>query len=310
MCRRFIFYRGALADPVNGKRLKGMQIMKNLAILLFIVVGLQVPVQGANPTFAEALKGAKNGDARSQYIVGTMYLFGHVTKQNVVEAARWIEASAKSGLPQALVALSQLYDVGKGVPMDRARALELRQQAARAGNATARGQIEEDRKMPGQAEFRRASVLYDLNLVAEAIPHAKLAMAAGSANAQYFMGRVNHFGMAGMPVNLAEAVRLYRLATEGGVADASRGLAYMYEFGLGVRVDRKMALVYYDRSAGRGNELAKRAAANLRSPDYDQPLNHRAGGNTPGSQCSNGYDFNYASGSCSPMYPGMQPYFP
>lgn len=272
--------------------------MKNLANLPFVVVVFQVPVEAANPTFAEALQGAKSGDARAQYILGTMYLSGQITKQNLVDAARWIEASAKLGLQQALVALAQLYDVWQGVSM------------ARAGNATARRQIEDDRKIPGQSEFRRASVLYDLNLVAEAIPHAKLAMAAGSANAQYLMGRVNHFGMAGTPVNLAEAVRLYRLATEGGVADASRGLAYMYEFGLGVRVDRKMALVYYDRSAARGNELARRAAANLRSPDYDQPLNHRAGGNTPGSRCSSGYDFNGASGSCTPMYPGMQPYFP
>ena len=39
---------------------------------------------------------------------------------------------------------------------------------------------------------------------------------------------------------------------------------------MGVNVDRKQALKYYDRAAARGSTIAKQAAANLRSPDYDQ----------------------------------------
>jgi len=68
--------------------------------------------------------------------------------------------------------------------------------------------------------------------------------------------------------------------------------------------------LYYDRAAARGSDLAKRAAANLRSPDYDQPANFKTGGNNAGSPCSGGYQYNNAQGSCTPMYPGMNPYNP
>jgi TPR repeat protein len=270
---------------------------------------LLVPCIAANPPFADALKAAKAGDKNSQYIVGMMYLFGQGTKQNIPEGARWIETSARAGVPQAQVALAALYDVGQGVPLDAARATQLRQQAAKAGNPTARGQLEEDVKLPGQRDFRRASALTDFKLYAAALPYAQRSAEAGSANGQLLLGRAHHFAL-GTPKNHAEALKWYLKSDAGKLADGSRAVAYMYEFGLGVAVDRKTALVYYDRAAARGSALAKRAAANLRSPDYDRPANFNGGGGSSGSPCSGGYNFNYAQGSCDPMYPGMNPYNP
>jgi TPR repeat protein len=238
-----------------------------------------------------------------------MYMFGQGTRQNLPEGARWLKGSANGGLPHAMVALAGLYDVGQGVPFDPAQALQLRQKAARLGNPTAQGQLDDDRRLRGQADFRRASILTDLQLYAEALPYARRAAAAGSANAEFLLGRACHFGL-GTPVSLPEAVRWYRTSSEAGLADASRGLAYMYEFGLGVRADRAMALKYYDKAAAGGSDLARRAAANLRSPDYDQPRNYSAGGGSTGGRCSGGYSFDYASGSCSPMVPGLSPYNP
>ena len=258
-----------------------------------------LPCAAQNPSLANALKAAKSGDIRAQYIAGTMYMLGDSTRQNIPEGARWLQRSAEGGLPQALVALANLYDVGQGVPLDTARAADLRQQAVRAGNATARGMIEDDRKMPGQADFRRANVLYDLKLYDATIPYAKRAAAAGSGNAQYLLGRANHWGL-GVPVNLPEAVRLYRAATDRGLEDAARHLAYMYEFGLGVPVNRKTALVYYDRSAAAGNKLARQAAANLRSPEYDAPVNYGSGASpipTTTHDCPSGSSWNGA-GRC------------
>lgn len=250
--------------------------MKLLCSLAIVSAFCTLPCCAENPSLPEALRAARSGDSRAQYIAGTMYMLGDGTKQNLTEAARWLQLSAQGGLPQAMVALGNLYDIGQGVPLDTARAAGLRQQAAHAGNATARGMIEDDRKMPGQADFRRASILYDLKLYDATIPYAKRAAAAGSANAQYLLGRANHWGL-GVPVNLPEAVRLYRAATDRGLEDAARHLAYMYEFGLGVPVNRKTALVYYDRSAAAGNKLARQAAANLRSPEYDAPVNYGSG---------------------------------
>ena len=283
--------------------------MRLLCSLAIASAFCTLPCFAETPSLADALRAAKSGDRRAQYIAGTMYMLGDGTKQNLAEAARWLHLSAQGGLPQAMVALGNLYDVGQGVPLDTARAADLRQQAARAGNATARGMIEDDRKMPGQADFRRANILYDLKRYDASIPYAKRAAAAGSANAQYLLGRANHWGL-GVPVNLPEAVRLYRSATDRGLDDAARHLAYMYEFGLGVPVNRKTALMYYDRSAAAGNKLARQAAANLRSPEYDAPVNYGMGASpvpTPIHNCPPGSSWNGA-GRCRDSSSGNTDY--
>jgi TPR repeat protein len=264
-------------------------------------LAMSVPGLAALPPLEEALVRARAGDAGAQYQVGTMVLMGKGARQDFTQGAKWIEASAKAGLPQALVALANLADVGLGVPLDPARALALRQQAARSGDPTARGQLEEDQRLPGQAEARRASILLDLKQVSPAIPHAQQAAAQGNPNGLFLMGWFNHGGN-GMPVNLAAARSFYRKAADKGHSEAARGYAYLHEFGQGGPVDRQTALHYYDQSAKAGNGLARRAAANLRSPDYDvRPLPSNGSGTQRWSQVpcmTPGAKINYAMGGC------------
>jgi TPR repeat protein len=75
-------------------------------------------------------------------------------------------------------------------------------------------------------------------------------------------------------------------------------MGYVHEFGYGVAVDRKQALKYYDRAAARGSSIAKQAAANLRSPDYDaRPASGSSGAG--GAQfCSSGYVYDFGMGYC------------
>lgn len=258
------------------------------------------PAFAANPSFAEALRGANAGDRGAQYIAGTMYLFGDGTRQNIVEGARWLERSARAGLPQASIALANLYDVGQGVPFDPEKAAQMRQQLAQAGNEFVRAQMNYDRTHPGQLDFRRASTLTDLQQYGAALPYAKRAAAAGNKNAQFLLGRAYHFGL-GTVVNLAEAARLYRAAAENGLADGAWGLGYMYEWGLGVPVDHAKALVYYDRAAAGGREKAARAAANLRSPDYYQRRPSSPGPDfMPAPDCGGGaYSHYNGAGRCT-----------
>ncbi len=250
--------------------------MRILTTMLAILSALYWSPALSNPSLRETLAAAKAGNAGAQYMVGMMYLFGQGTPRDMPRAVKWLEQSADAKLPQALVALAGLSDVGLGVPLDVARADKLRQEAALAGNPTARGQIENDRRMPGQRDFRRASLLTELHRYAEALPYAKKSADAGSANGQLLLGRAYHFGL-GVPVDKPAALALYQRSDTGGLADGSRAVAYMYEFGEGVGVDRKKALQYYDRAASRGSALARRAAANLRSPDYDQPARSQGG---------------------------------
>ena len=204
------------------------------AIAIIFLTCLVYAASATTPSFTESLRAARSGDPKAQYIAGMQYMLGDGTGQDLAEGSRWLERSAKAGVTQAMVALANLYDVGQGVPLDTVRAAQLREQAAQAGDSTARGMLADDKRLRGQADFRRANILYDLQRYALSIPYAKRAAEAGSANAQYLLGRANHFGL-GVPINLAEAVRLYRAAADGGLEDAARHLAYMYEFGLGVK---------------------------------------------------------------------------
>jgi TPR repeat protein len=242
-----------------------------------------------NPPFREVLAAANKGDPRAQYMAGMTYLLGQGTRQDIPAAARWLQQSAQAGFPQALVALAGLYDVGQGVPFDAERATKLRQQAARAGNSMARSQLDVDARIPGTRDYRRASILTDLKLYAAAIPYARKAATAGSPEGQELLARALQLGQ-GVGVDKAAALKLYEQAAAAGLVDAMRGLAFMYEFGDGVPVDRKKALAYYDQAAAQGSKIARQAAANLRSPDYDA-LPQRGGGDD-GSAAE---DFDYSN---------------
>ncbi len=270
-------------------------------MMCWLVMFLAVSAPGftANPTFSDALRSAEAGDSRSQYVVGMMYLFGDGTRADPTEGARWIESSARARMPQALVALAALHDIGHGVPLDVDRATRLRQQAADAGNPTARAQIEADRKIPGTHDFRRADALDDFKRYADALPYAKKSAEAGHPEGQELLGRAYMRGR-GTARNEALAVEWFRKSDAGGSAGGSRGMGYAYEFGKGVAVDRTQALKYYDRAAARGSAIAKQAAANLRSPDYDRRPAAGASGAGGVQFCNHPYVWDSAFGYCRP----------
>jgi TPR repeat protein len=254
--------------------------------------------QAADPSLAETVRRAKAGDSGAQYVAGMMYLFGQGTKADVPEAIRWLEMSAKAGMPQALVAMASLSDIGYGVPLDFARATQLRQQAAKIGNPTARAQLDADQRLPGARDFRRADALTDFKQYSAALPYARKSAEAGSPDGQELLGRALLFGY-GTAKNPAEAIQWFLMSDAGGAAAGSRAMGYVYEFGVGVPVDRKKALVYYDRAAARGSQIAKKVAANLRSPDYDRPPPRNTGGGGI-TFCTGGMVWDSGFGYCRP----------
>jgi uncharacterized protein len=284
--------------------------MKSRAVCwLITLLALCAPVFAANPPFGDALRRAKDGDAGSQYVAGMMYLFGQGTRPDAAEGARWIQSSARLGLPQALVALAALHDIGHGVPLDAGKATQLRQQAADAGNSTAKAQLEADRRLPGTRDFRRADALTDFKRYADALPYAKRSAEAGSPDGQELLARAYLLGR-GTARNYAAALELFKKADAAGTAAGARGLAYIYEFGVGVNVDRKLALKYYDRAAARGSVIAKQAAANLRSPDYDQPPPASGGGGGGTTFCTSGHVWDSGFGYCRPPNTSDPPLMP
>ena len=83
--------------------------------------------QSAAPEPIEALRArAKAGDAPAQLELGRRYAQGRDgVEKNPQEALRWVRQAAESGLPDAQVALGQMYERGVGVMLNVDRAVEL-----------------------------------------------------------------------------------------------------------------------------------------------------------------------------------------
>lgn len=90
---------------------------------------------------------ASNGDAISQFSIGTLYIDGKVVKQNPEVGAGWIRKSADANNAVAQYLMAQLFRKGLGVPQSNAEARSWATLAVENGNALANvtlGQLESD----------------------------------------------------------------------------------------------------------------------------------------------------------------------
>lgn len=209
-----------------------------------------------------------HGPAMSQ--LGMMHVMGMGVRQDFKQAADLFRRGAELGNKESMTNLAQLYETGQGVARDPARARQLREQAASRGEKVARDQLHEDARVPGSAEFRQATTLRSTRQYAESRQFARQAAAKGNVEGMVLAGRQALIGEGG-PKDYAAALRYSRQAAQAGDKDGMFQVGYLYEFGLGVQLDKPTALSWYDKAAARGNSIARQAAQNLRSPDYDPP---------------------------------------
>src|SRR3989304_2979186 len=87
------------------------------------------------------IKLAEQGDAKAQFILGTMYSAGKGVPQDDNEAVRWYHKAAGLGLAEAQFSLGLLYETGEGVAQDRAEAVRWYRMAAEGGNAKAQASL-------------------------------------------------------------------------------------------------------------------------------------------------------------------------
>jgi hypothetical protein len=79
--------------------------------------------------------------------------------------------------------------------------------------------------------------------------------ASGDAEAQYYVARIYANGMSGVAVDYTQAAHWYGLAAAQGYAAAEQELGYLYEQGLGVERDLKVALNLERKASGLGEDL-------------------------------------------------------
>lgn len=160
---------------------------------------------------------------QAEYALALLYETGRAVAWDEARAASLYEAS---GLPEALTNLGLMYAEGRGVDYDPARAAELWQEAADQGHSFAS---------------------FNLGLA--------------------------YYGGNGVPKNAVRALELIYDAGEGGLAEAQWAVCQFYERGVGVAVDYGVAAQWCARAAEQGHLQAIQAVQRLATatPPTDNP---------------------------------------
>ena len=87
--------------------------------------------------FNEIKAKAEEGDAEAQFQLGLLYDTGRGVRQNPAKAIRWYRAAADQGHAAAQNNLGLLYDYGRGISQDAAEAMRWYRSAADQGFAVA-----------------------------------------------------------------------------------------------------------------------------------------------------------------------------
>ena len=154
---------------------------------------------------------AEQGDAKSQEMIGFMYLQGQGVPRGDLLAVQWYRRAAEQGHAGAQNSLGVLYESGRGTPKDYATAAEWYRRAAELGYVDAKNNLGraymEGRGVP--ANYPEARRLFSE------------AAAEGWGQAMINLGRMHQLGR-GMKVDFKEASRWYIRAADAGLTDRAR----------------------------------------------------------------------------------------
>ncbi len=156
---------------------------------------------------------AEQGDAESQFRLGSMYYHGQGVSRNYHEALDWYSKAAAQGNIQAEYAIGQLYYHAYGVSQDYVEAVHWYRRAADHGYARAQASL-------GGVYYRGNGVPKDY---VEAVRWFRKAAEQGDARGQYDLGFMYEHGY-GVSQDRGEANRLFRQAAAQGNEAASRAI--------------------------------------------------------------------------------------
>ena len=211
--------------------------------------------------FSEFLPLANEGDFRSQYYVGYLYLNGLGVTQDIRQGVDYLKKSLEQNYDMAQSLMAFLYEEGHVIPQDKEKALELYKKAAEQNNASANlnlgvfyyngTNVEKNHKIaldyfkkvplnekPVAARYIGDIYLNNLELrdYASALNYYKYAASQGDLDSFFALGEIYRRGM-GVPKNVPGAMTYYRYAASKGYAPAQYMLGIIYVNGEGVSRD-------------------------------------------------------------------------
>lgn len=228
--------------------------------------------------FAELKPKAEAGDVPAMAELSRHYRIGRTTPFDAALERRWLERAAEAGHVEAQVTLAGFLFYGRGgTPVDARKAFEWYQRAADQGNGEARRQvITALRRGAGiTRDLARAKQLTEeLAAAGDAWAATQLALARiddlkgeaerGNPYAWGELGRRYDFGL-GANKDAAEALRCYENAVKGGHVDSVPSLARFLQSGTVVPRDEPRAEALLREAAATDVTFAQTSLAGLLS---------------------------------------------
>lgn len=239
--------------------------------------------------FQELLAAAELGHSDAFSNLGVLYEYGKGVARDAAKALEWYKKSAALGHTSGINNLANLLYRGAadaGIEPDRAEGMRLMRQVAELG-------------VPG-AMFNLGSWLGEDLENTESIVWLKRAAEKGSKEAMYNLGLCYENGRCGLPKSAVIAISWYLRAAEMGVPAGMYQMGLKYANGEGVAKNLAMAVSWLERAvkAGRADavddllRVKELIAANSRA----QPCG--ACGKPASNRCSGCFDQKYCSADC------------
>lgn len=212
-------------------------------ILLFeFLVAADATVPGYDLALSWLQSSAAQNVATSQFLMGYLYQQGKGLPCDFAKAAENYRAAALQGYSAAENNLASLYQHGRGVPRDESLAFHWYHAAAMHGNPAAQQNV-------GTFYFLGYGTRPD---PVEAAKWFRASADQGFAPGQNSLAYAYLKGI-GLPRDYSQAAYWARLAAEQGHTHSQALLGYLYETGEGLPLDYVSAYAWYSRAVAAGD---------------------------------------------------------
>lgn len=222
------------------------------AEVLFLASEIAQGKRDVATAYALLERAAAMGLAAAETRLGDYHLFGVAPGgEDVEKAIAHFKAAAEMGDPAGMTTLALMYRVGKGVPRDPARMVELLQKAADAGYHFAQYRLAQT-YLNGDGIAGRRDDALGIPDPAKAVQLYKAAAQAGNITAALELAALYGDPNSGVPQDPAEQARLTLMASRAGMIEATAAMGVLYETGQGVARDPEVAALLYVKALESG----------------------------------------------------------
>ncbi len=243
--------------------------------------------QHYSEAFSEFLPLANDGDFRSQYYVGYLYINGYGVTQDSKKGIEYLEMALDQNYDMAQALMGYLYSDGHVLPKDKKKALELYQKAAAQNNISAnlnlglmyytgdgvpknyKTALDYFQKVPVDQKpvvSRYLGSIYLNNAsfrdYGKALYYYTLSAQQNDLSAYFSLGEIYRKGL-GVSSNMSQAIEYYKYAASQNYPPAQYMLGIIYANGEDVRKDIYSAYAWLRIAADQNFALAQEALNKL-----------------------------------------------